>query len=327
MNHVTGVLCRPQYSHHFVTSRIRSAARPQQDDVFAKPSLFFSLHLSCIGKRSICGFHSNARPVHIPPSIGYLIETPIDTPPLKLYESRQGGIALIQTRSIATKRNSQKNKKDDNAPLTNEYLIAEILALSGKKGSSVSADTCQVRLIIDSGGASKSNNDEKDEAVSSEASAPTTQIVTLNEAISIANKHSLDLMEVSLKGDPPVVKALDFDKFVYQQKRKESKAKSKDGVGSISDKALKEFKFRAGIADHDLQRKASNMIEYLTKGHAVRVTLTARQRMLNEDAEAIKTTLDRVKELVGDKAVEVRGMKSNDRGSYANLLLHPSSKK
>ena len=69
------------------------------------------------------------------------------------------------------------------------------------------------------------------------------------------------------------------------------------------------------------------MIGYLEKGHAVRVTLTARMKMLREDTQAIKTTLDRVKELVGDKGVEVKALQANERGSYGNLLMHPNLKK
>ncbi|KAL7543875.1 hypothetical protein ACHAXR_013261 [Thalassiosira sp. AJA248-18] len=137
-------------------------------------------------------------------------------------------------------------------------------------------------------------------------------------------------MEVTIQQTPPVIKAVDFDKWSYEKKKKEKAAQSKkkrEGGGAISDRPLKEFKFRAGIADHDLERKATNMLKYLEKGHAIRVTLTARQRSLNADAEAIRTTLDRVKELVGDKAVEVRGMKANDRKSYGSLLMHPSKSK
>jgi hypothetical protein len=54
----------------------------------------------------------------------------------------------------------------------------------------------------------------------------------------------------------------------------------------------------------------------------VRVTLTARQRSLNDNTDAIRTTLKRVRELLGDRAVEARGMKSNNRNSYGTLLLH-----
>lgn len=209
-----------------------------------------------------------------------------------------------------------------------------------KKGNTISANTFEVRLIVDRGfdkkkiEESSSDDDSDDDESSSESKSGTTipkdvttQIVTLNEAISISHEHHLDLMAVTLQQTPPVLKAVDYDKFLYEQKKKASKAtsqKKKEGGGAISDRPLKEFKFRAGIADHDLERKTNNMLKYLDKGHAIRVTLTARQRSLNEDAMAIETTLDRVKELVGDRAVEARGMKANDRKSYGSLLLHPN---
>lgn len=232
-------------------------------------------------------------------------------------------------------RNNKAQKIDENAPLLNEHLIAELFNEINKKeggaAAKVSADTFQVRLIIDAGrddGKKKGNNDDSSNSSSLSSSSPTneTRIVTLNEAINISHELSLDLMEVTLKQDPPVIKAVDYDKWLYDQKKKLSKKDSGGGGGgggAISDRPLKEFKFRAGIADHDLERKTNNMLKYLGKGHAIRVTLTARQRSLNEDAQAISTTLDRVKELIGDRAVEVRGMRANDRLSYGNLLFHP----
>ena len=66
------------------------------------------------------------------------------------------------------------------------------------------------------------------------------------------------------------------------------------------------------------------MIKYIEKGHAIRVTLTARKWMLAKDEQAITTTFERVRELLGDRAVEARGMKANDRKSYGSLLLHPN---
>ena len=125
----------------------------------------------------------------------------------------------------------------------------------------------------------------------------------------------------------PVIKAVYFDVWLYDQKKKERRAaslKKTEGGGAISDRPLKEFKFRAGIADHDLERKTNNMIKYFKKGHAIRVTLTARKWMLAKDEQAITTTFERVRELLGDRAVEARGMKANDRKSYGSLLLHPN---
>ena len=242
---------------------------------------------------------------------------------------------LSNHRHFASKRkqkgrkNNKNSKHEENAPLLNEHLIAELFNEINKKGggnAKISADTFEVRLIIDKGRDGKKDSDEGENSSKSSSSGNETRIVTVNEAISISHELSLDLMEVTLKQNPPVIKAVSYDKWLYDQKKKQSKKSDKKGsdTGAISDRPLKEFKFRAGIADHDLERKTNNMLKYLAKGHAIRVTLTARQRSLNEDSQAISTTLDRVKELIGDRAVEVRGMKANDRLSYGNLLFHPN---
>lgn len=245
---------------------------------------------------------------------------------------------MTQRRALSSRAN-RKKAKDDNAPLLNEHLIAELFNMKQRKD--VTVESYEVRLIIDPArpdrdrggedgdrdGPDRDGADGKEDG--GEASRPTTEVCTLNRALDIAHERELDLMEVNLRQDPPVLRAVDYDRLVYTQKRQAAKAareKRERGGGAISDRQVKEFKFRAGIADHDLERKAGNMMRYLERGHAIRVTLTARQRSLNSDADAILTTLDRVKELVGDLAVEARGMKANDRKSFGSLLLHPSKK-
>jgi translation initiation factor IF-3 len=164
-------------------------------------------------------------------------------------------------------------------------------------------------------------------STTSSTSSSTAQLTTLDKAITIAHEYSLDLIGITLSCYPPVIKAVNYDRHVYELKKRLSKVtstKKKEGKGAISDRSLKEYKFRAGIAHHDLVRKTSNMIKYLEKGHAIRVTLTARQRSIKEDADAISTTLDRVRELVGDKAIEVKKLTANERNSYGSLLLHPA---
>jgi len=270
---------------------------------------------------------------HHRPTISYL---------LPLYGQQQTH-RKFASKGIQKGKKNKSSQVDENAPLLNEHLIAELFNEINKKErggggntAKISPNTFEVRLIIDAGrrgDGKKGNDDSDDDDDNSSSSSNESRIVTLNEAINISHELSLDLMEVTLKQDPPVIKAVSYDKWLYDQKKKSSK-KSSDkkgsdtggggGGGAISDRPLKEFKFRAGIADHDLERKTNNMLKYLAKGHAIRVTLTARQHSLNADAQAISTTLDRVKELIGDKAVEVRGMKANDRLSCGNLLFHPN---
>ena len=236
---------------------------------------------------------------------------------------------MTQRRTLSSRAKRRKSK-DGNAPLLNEHLIAELFNM--KQRENVTAESYEVRLIVDPARPERGRGGEdgdRDDQDQGGAGRPTTEVCTLNRALDIAHERELDLMEVNLRQDPPVLRAVDYDRLVYDRKRQATRAareKRERGGGAISDRQVKEFKFRAGIADHDLERKAGNMMKYLERGHAIRVTLTARQRSLNSDANAIQTTLERVKELVGDLAVEARGMKANDRKSFGSLLLHPSKK-
>ena len=68
------------------------------------------------------------------------------------------------------------------------------------------------------------------------------------------------------------------------------------------------------------------VIRYLGRGHVVRVMLMVRQRSLKDNADGIRTMLKRVRELLGDRAVEARRMKLNNWISYGTLLLNPRKK-
>jgi hypothetical protein len=68
------------------------------------------------------------------------------------------------------------------------------------------------------------------------------------------------------------------------------------------------------------------MMEYLGREYSIRVTLTVQQRSLKDNANRICMMLKRARELLGDRAAEAHGMKSNNQNSYGTLLLHPSKK-
>ena len=54
-----------------------------------------------------------------------------------------------------------------------------------------------------------------------------TQILSIEEAIKLADEMELDLVEISPNADPPVCKITDYQKFLYQQKKKQKEAKAK----------------------------------------------------------------------------------------------------
>jgi len=200
-------------------------------------------------------------------------------------------------------------KGKEQGPLRNEHLVRFLL----KSKKSSSADSVQVRLAVDKGA----------------GSPPETNVVTLQSAMDTSNDLGLDLMEISLNQDIPVIKALDYSRLLFEKSKQSKSAaggKRKGGMkGKQSGLAVKEFKFKAGIADNDLERKAENMIKYLVKGHHCQVTIIASRFRLREDAAAGATTLGRVREILGEYVLEPKNRKGNEK--YSTMKFEPNPKK
>ena len=71
-------------------------------------------------------------------------------------------------------------------------------------------------------------------------------IYSLDEALEIAEEQGLTLVEISPNATPPVCKVLDFQKFIYEQKKKQKELKSKQ-----QKVVIKEIRFGPNIDDHD----------------------------------------------------------------------------
>jgi translation initiation factor IF-3 len=90
-------------------------------------------------------------------------------------------------------------------------------------------------------------------------------IYPIRQALTIADDLGLDLVEISPNADPPVCRAIDYSKFVYEQKKKlkEIKANAKQTV-------IKEIRFGPNTSDHDFQFKLKHAISFLENGEKVR---------------------------------------------------------
>jgi translation initiation factor IF-3 len=100
-------------------------------------------------------------------------------------------------------------------------------------------------------------------------------VLTKQEALELAMKKNLDLVEVAPDADPPVCRVMDFGKFRYEQTKKEKEARKKQHVVKI-----KEIKFHPNIEDHDYGVKLKHITEFLQKGNKVKVTMMYRGREL-----------------------------------------------
>ena len=100
-------------------------------------------------------------------------------------------------------------------------------------------------------------------------------IYSIHEALKIAEDLELDLIEISPNAAPPVCKVLDYQKFLYQQKKrlKEQKAKSTKVV-------VKEIRFGPQTDDHDYNFKLKHAMEFLKEGAKVKAYVFFRGRSI-----------------------------------------------
>ena len=99
------------------------------------------------------------------------------------------------------------------------------------------------------------------------------------EALALAAEAALDLVEVSPTAEPPVVRVMDFGKYLFEQNKKAHSAKRKQKQIQV-----KEVKFRPGTEEGDYQVKLRNLIRFLTEGDKAKVTLRFRGReMAHQD--------------------------------------------
>ena len=95
------------------------------------------------------------------------------------------------------------------------------------------------------------------------------------DALQMASAADLDLVEVSPTAEPPVVRIMDYGKFLFEQNKKAHSAKRKQKQIQV-----KEVKFRPGTEEADYQVKLRNLVRFLTEGDKAKVTLRFRGREL-----------------------------------------------
>ena len=101
-------------------------------------------------------------------------------------------------------------------------------------------------------------------------------IVSIREALTLAEEEDLDLIEISPQANPPVCKILDFGKFRYEQQKRKSEAKKNQKVVEI-----KELKLRPMIDTHDYEVKVKQAKKFLEQGNKVKFTMRFKGRELS----------------------------------------------
>lgn len=112
----------------------------------------------------------------------------------------------------------------------------------------------------------------------------TNGVYPIEKALQIAESHEMDLVEISPNADPPVCRITDYQKFLYQQKKrqKEQKAKSVRVV-------VKEIRFGPQTDDHDYNFKLRHAKEFLDEGAKIKayVFFKGRSILFKEQGEVL----------------------------------------
>ncbi len=100
-------------------------------------------------------------------------------------------------------------------------------------------------------------------------------IMSSREAFQQAMDAEKDLVLITDKAQPPIVKIIELSKFKYQLKKKEADNRKKSKIQD-----LKELRFSPVIGEGDYQTRLKQLKDFLTKGHKVKITLFFRGRQI-----------------------------------------------
>ncbi len=115
-------------------------------------------------------------------------------------------------------------------------------------------------------------------------------VVLLSEAKTAAQDAGLDLVEISPNSDPPVVKIMDYGKFLFQESKQKAVAKKKQKQVKV-----KEVKFRPGTDKADYEVKLRNLRSFLEEGDKVKVTVFFRGREITHPELGLRL-LERIRD-------------------------------
>jgi translation initiation factor IF-3 len=144
------------------------------------------------------------------------------------------------------------------------------------------------------------------------------KVCSINEAEELANEEGLDLVEVSGKATPPVFRLIDYNKYLFQEKKKKKQMKS------AATKPTKEIRFSPTIETHDLNHKMKHAKEFIDKGQQVKITITLKGRQRYNTGGAF--------DLMGRVAKELKEIASVQQeqkmeGNRISMSFAPLSKK
>ncbi|NWG30478.1 MAG: translation initiation factor IF-3 [Rhodocyclaceae bacterium] len=169
---------------------------------------------------------------------------------------------------------------------------------------------------------------EKTQRVNEEITAPEIRLIgadgeqlgimSVRQALQLAEEAGVDLVEIAPMATPPVCRLMDFGKFKYQEAKRAAEAKKKQKIVEV-----KEIKFRPGTDENDYQIKMRNVVKFLGEGDKAKITLRFRGREMAHQEIGMRM-LERIRTELADRAVVEQFPKME--GRQLIMVLAPSKK-
>ncbi|MBP3425642.1 MAG: translation initiation factor IF-3 [Rikenellaceae bacterium] len=144
-------------------------------------------------------------------------------------------------------------------------------------------------------------------------------VMSIKEAIKLADEMELDLIEISPNAEPPVCRIADYQKYLYQQKKKAKEIKAK-AVKMV----VKEIRFGPQTDDHDYNFKLRHAENFIKEGAKVKAYVFFRGRSITFKEQGEILLLRFATDLEEIAKVE---MMPKLEGKKMNMILAPKSKK
>lgn len=147
------------------------------------------------------------------------------------------------------------------------------------------------------------------------------QILPLNKAMELAEQMELDLVEISPNAEPPVCKIVDYNKFLYEQKKKMKELKATAIINEV-----KEIRFGPNTDDHDVDFKLKHATKFLNEGAKVRAFVFFKGRSIIYKERGYELLMGFANKLVEENIAKLESEPKLE-GKKMIIMLAPAKKK
>ncbi len=146
-------------------------------------------------------------------------------------------------------------------------------------------------------------------------------IKPLNDALTLASYAGFDLVLMNPGGKPPVCKIMDYNRYKYENKKKQKENLKKQREANLD---IKEYRLSVNIDVHDFNTRVNNAKKYLAKGHKVKVSVRFKGRELVHTHLGKEVLLKFASSLEDVAQIE---MQPKLEGRFMTMMLAPLKEK